>query len=58
MGCSLGAIIVVGLTFWIGWPVGTLIGVALFVAVEWALMKQRQEEQALQNEANRKIVEQ
>lgn len=57
MGCMLGAIITAGLTFWIGWPIGTLIGVALFVAVEWALMKQRQEEQAMQNEANRKIVE-
>lgn len=56
MGCTLGAVITVGLTFWLGWPIGTIIGVVLFVVVEWALMKEREERETLQDEANRRIV--
>lgn len=57
MGCTLGAIITAGLTWWLGWPVGTIIGVALYAAIAWALWKQGQEERQLQNAASRKIVD-
>lgn len=56
MGCVLGAIIVGALTFWIGWPTGTVIGVAFYVVIQWAVWKQDQESKALQDEGNRKII--
>ena len=57
MGCTLGAIIVAALTFWLGWPIGTVIGVAFYDVIERALKQPNREEQKLHNEANRKIVD-